>query len=289
MIIKVDHLGCVNMEYDHYYETNKRRWNELVEIHSRTEEYDLEGFIAGKTSLHQTELDALGDVDGKSLLHLQCHFGLDTLSWARLGAEVTGVDFSENAVELARGLAERLNIEAKFICSNIYKLPQTLTGLYDIVFTSYGVLCWLNDVKEWGKIISHYLKPGGVFLLVESHPLMWVFDDESPELKVRYSYWHSDEPLSWETDGSYADRNAVLTNKKSYEWTHSVGDILNSLINAGLTIQEIGEHPFSHWQIIPAANKMKNGTWRLPRDRLPLLWSVKAVKPDNESAHIRMR
>jgi len=153
-----------------YYDTNKARWNELVGLHAKSEEYDLEGFIAGRNSLHRVELDILGDIAGKSLLHLQCHFGLDTLSWARLGAKVTGVDFSESAIELARQIAARIGVDAEFICSNVYDLPEVHEGEYDIVFTSVGVLCWLQDIRGWGRIIARYLKPGGVFLLVESHP-----------------------------------------------------------------------------------------------------------------------
>jgi 2-polyprenyl-3-methyl-5-hydroxy-6-metoxy-1,4-benzoquinol methylase len=261
-----------------YYETNRRRWDELVDIHAKSDEYDLEGFLAGKNSLHGVEVEALGDVEGKSLLHLQCHFGLDTLSWARLGARVTGVDFSESAIELARRIAARIGVEAEFICSNVYDLPEVHEGEYDVVFTSYGVLCWLQDLQEWGRIISHYLKQGGVFLLVESHPFMWMFDDESEGLELKYSYWHSDEPQSWETEGTYADEDAKVTNKKTYEWQHTVGDILNSLIEAGLTIREIGEYPHLPWRYVQKAVKVDERYWRIPGDPLPQLWSVKAVK-----------
>ncbi|MCW4049894.1 MAG: class I SAM-dependent methyltransferase [Candidatus Bathyarchaeota archaeon] len=261
-----------------YYETNKRRWDELVGIHAKSVEYDLEGFIAGKNSLHQVEVDILGDVKGKKLLHLQCHFGLDTLSWARLGAKATGVDFSESAIELAREIARRVNVDAEFICSNVFDLPKVHEEKYDIVFTSYGVLCWLQDMEEWGRIISHFLKPGGTFLLVESHPFMWILDDESEELRIKYSYWHSDEPLSWEQDGTYADDDAKVKNKKSYEWQHTVSDVVNSLIKAGLNIQEIGEYPFLVWQYVKKAEKIDDEYWKIPGDPLPQAWSVKAVK-----------
>jgi SAM-dependent methyltransferase len=267
------------MTTEKYYETNKARWNELVDIHARSQEYDLEDFIAGKNSLHQPELDILGDVRGKSLLHLQCHFGLDTISWARLGAKVTGVDFSDTAIELAREIARRLGVEAEFICSNVYDLPKVLNGQYDIVFTSIGVLCWLHDINEWARIVARYLKPGGTFLLVESHPLMGVFDDESEELKIRYSYWHSDEPMSWETEGTYTDEDAKITNRRSYEWQHTVSDVLNSLIKAGLRVKEIREYPYLPWRYVKKAEKGLDGCWRIPGDPLPQMWSVEAVKP----------
>ena len=172
-----------------YYETNKKRWNELVGIHADSEEYDIDGFIAGKNSLQDIELRILGDVKGKSLLHLQYHFGMDTINWSRLGVKATGVDFSETAIELARELAKKTGMDTNFVCSNVYDLRNNLTGQFDIVFTSIGVLCWLQDVKEWARIIAHFLKPGGTFLLVESHPFMWVFDDEGEELSIKYKVY----------------------------------------------------------------------------------------------------
>ena len=268
----------VGSPLENYYETNRKRWDELVDIHAKSDEYDLDGFLAGNNSLHGVELEALGDVEGKSLLHLQCHFGLDTLSWARLGAKVTGVDFSESAIELARQIAARIGVEAEFICSNVYDLPEVHEGEYDIVFTSIGVLCWLQDIRGWGLIVARFLKQGGVFLLVESHPLMWVLDDEFEGLRIKYSYWHSDEPLSWEQDGTYADEDAKVTNKKSYEWQHTVGDVLNSLIEAGLRIKEVKEYPHLPWKYLECAERGLDGYWRIKGDRLPQMWSVEAVK-----------
>jgi SAM-dependent methyltransferase len=265
---------------DEYYETNKLRWNELVAIHAKSDEYDLDGFLAGNSSLHKVELDALGDVSGKSLLHLQCHFGLDSMSWARLGAKVTGVDFSETAIELARELANRIGIDVQFICSNIYDLLDIHRGEYDIIFTSFGVLCWLADITAWGKIIAHYLKPGGTFLLVESHPVFWVFDNDHPsKLEIKYPYWHNHEPYSWEAEGTYVDQDVTLKNTRTYEWNHTISDILNALIDAGLAIVRIDEFPHLPWKPIPFAHKNPEGEWHLEGDFLPLGWSVKATKP----------
>jgi len=265
---------------DVYYETNKRRWNELVKIHAQSAEYDLDGFLAGKTSLHRVELEALGNVAGKSLLHLQCHFGLDTISWSRLGAKATGVDFSETGIELARELAKRVGIDTQFICSNIYELPQILDAQFDIVFTSFGVLCWLADIKEWGRIVAHYLKPGATFLLVESHPTFWAFDNDHPtELRIKYSYWHNPKPYCWEAEGSYTDQELKLENTRCYEWNHTISDILNALIDAGLVITRVEEFPHLPWKPIPFAQKGKDGEWHLDGDLLPLSWLVKATKP----------
>lgn len=260
-----------------YYEANKARWNELVDIHAKSQEYDLNGFIAGKNSLHQPELHLLGDVTDKSLLHLQCHFGLDTISWARLGAKVTGVDFSDTAIELAREIARKTKTEAEFICSNVYDLPKVLDKKYDIVSTSIGVLCWLQDIDEWGRIVAHYLKPRGTFLLVESHPIMGIFDDESDELRIKYSYWHNDEPLSWDADGTYADETAKVQNKRSYEWQHTISDILNSLIKSGLCIDDVREYPTLPWKYVRKAVNDR-GEWSIEGDPLPQMWSVKATK-----------
>ncbi len=265
---------------DEYYEANKRRWNELVAIHAKSEEYDLEGFLAGKTSLHQVELDALGIVSGKSLLHLQCHFGLDTISWSRLGAKATGVDFSEKAIEFARELAQRVGADTRFICSNIYDLPKVHQSEYDIVFTSFGVLCWLADIKSWGQIIAHYLKPGGTFFIADSHPFFWIFDIDHPsELKIKYSYWYSDEPLSYDADGTYVDTDIKLTNTRGYEWAHTVSDVLNALIQAGLLITEVKEFPNLPWKPVQFAERNQDGEWHIEGDLLPLCWSVKATKP----------
>ena len=250
----------------------------MVDIHAKSKEYDLENFIAGKNSLHRVELEKLRDVKDKRILHLQCHFGLDTISLARLGAKVTGVDFSETAIELAREIAKRVGVDAEFVCSNVYDLPKVHDGKYDIVFTSYGVLCWLQDLDEWARIIARYLKPCGVFLLVESHPFMWVFDDKSEKLCQTYSYWHNDEPLGWEEEGTYADETAKVINKKSYEWQHTVSEVLNALIKAGLTIDEVGEYPDLVWAYTPASKRVDDEYFKIPGDPLPQCWSVQASK-----------
>ena len=265
-----------------FYETNRKRWNELVDIHEKTSRYNVEGFKEGHCSLKKPELDALPNVRGKTLLHLQCHFGLDTLSWARRGAEVTGVDFSESAIHLARSIAEELQIPSTFVSSNIYDLLERLLGSYDVVFTSYGVLNWLHDLKRWAEIIEHYLKPGGTFFISEFHPFAWVLDDGHPsELKVKYSYWHTEKPQLYRPVGSYADRNAVVENKDSYEWAHPISDIINSLNHAGLKIEEIKEYPYCVDPLFHFMQKDSEGNFRfINKDyQIPLMFSVKAKKP----------
>ena len=177
-----------------------------------------------------------GDVSGKSMLHLQCHFGLDSMGWARLGAKVTGVDFSDKSIALAQEINAELGLDCEFVQSDIMELPDNLSGQFDIVFTSYGVLMWLPDIKRWGEVVAQYLKPGGTFYIIEYHPFAMVFDNDSekPELKAAYPYFHSPEPIRFEADGSYAQPDAKFEGSEQFEWAHSLGDIVNALIEQGL-------------------------------------------------------
>lgn len=268
---------------DEYLEANRARWNELAPIHAAGEFYKVAEFKQGKSKLHPIELDEMGDVQGKSLLHLQCHFGMDTLSWARLGATVTGIDFSEAAIAIARELAAEVGINARFVQSSVYELPEKLDGQFDIVFTSWGVLGWLPDLKPWGRVIAHFLRPGGTFYIAECHPVAWIFDDAKgvTDLRVRYPYFHSDEPLLIEEDGSYADKSAQITNKREYSWVHSISDILGALIDAGLHIEFFHEHDSLSWQLFPFMTEDERGMWRMERhaESIPLSFSIKATKP----------
>ena len=266
-----------------YFETNLKRWNELVDINVKSKCYDLEGFKSGKTSLLSVELEEVGDVNGKSLLHLQCHFGKDTLSWARLGAHVTGVDFSTRAIELAQQLSTEISIEATFIQSDIYELDQVSLeqNSFDIVFTSNGAIYWLPNLKKWAQLISSYLKPNGFFYILDSHPTGNIFDDEcEDDLIVRYPYFHQTQPLEFDEEGSYADEGAKLANTKEYGWVHDMGSIVNSLIEAGLQIDFIHEFPFVAWKMLPFLEEKQDGWWYLPETYLqvPLTFSLKATK-----------
>ncbi len=265
---------------DKYIRANRDLWNEITPIHAQSKFYDVEGFKNGRSSmLYPIEREEMGDVSEKSLLHLQCHFGMDTLSLARLGAKVTGVDFSDKAVDLARSLAKELSIEASFICSDIYKLSDVLDEKFDIVYTSGGVLCWLPDLKQWAEIISHFLKPGGFFYILEGHPFSCVFDDSPDATKpeVKYSYFHTLEPAKWDPEGDYADPDAVVTHG-SYEWTHNMGDIINSLITAGLRIEFLHEFPMIFFKCYPFMEQDDNGFWRVKGDKIPLIFTLKATK-----------
>lgn len=260
-----------------FFETNRGLWNGYTRINAGSEFYDLAGFKAGKTSLQPIELDELGDVSGKSLLHLQCHFGLDTMSWTRKGARVTGVDLSDEAISLARSLSEELGIEAEFINSNIYDLPDVLQGQFDIVFTSYGALCWLSDVDRWAKVVGRFLKPGGVFYMVEFHPFIGILDDEGND--IERSYFYNATPMTYEAQGNYADWDADFRHR-AYEWQHPISEVVSALISAGLELEFLREFPYSPYACDPFTEELEPGKYALKGrpDTIPLLYSIRATK-----------
>lgn len=263
----------------YYVDVNRALWDGWAEIHFASPFYDVEGFKQGHSTLGQYELAGVGNVAGKTLLHLQCHFGLDTLSWVRLGAQVTGVDFSPKAISMARSLSTELNIPATFVESNIYDLPDVLHEQYDIIFASYGALLWLSDLMSWGEIICRYLKKGGSFFIIDAHPMIWIFNNEtSSGLQVKHSYFHSPHPLTFNTP-NYA---APSTDKTyiQYCWIHSVSDIINSLTAQNLCIQYFREHPTITWQAFPFLVKDSDGYFILPDSmpQIPLTFSLKAKR-----------
>ncbi len=264
-------------------EANRRHWDEIVPIHVESQFYDVASFKEGQSKLKPVELEELGDVRGKSLLHLQCHFGLDTLSWAREGAIVTGVDFSGQAIDAARALAAETGIDARFVEADIYELPERLEEQFDIVFTSYGVLCWLPDIGRWSRVAAHFVRPGGTFYIVEFHPFAGVFDDapEVTDLHVRYPYFPSGEPLRFEEDGTYADRSAKVEHRVKYDWPHTLGEVVTALIEAGLVIDFVHEFPFTTDVFCPFMEEKGDGSVRLKKHdgSVPLLFSIKATKP----------
>jgi len=211
---------------------------------------------------------------------------MDTLSWAREGAVVTGVDFSERGIEFARSLAAELGIEATFVHSDLYELPTVLEGQFDVVYTSRGVLYWLPDMAGWGQVIGHFLKPGGVFYVTDAHPFLMVLDDEldAPYLRLRYPYWTREEPLEFENIGSYADRTQPVTVPKEFGWNHSLGEMVTAVADAGLRIEFLHEFDFIEWPMEPLTVETEDGKSRLAPGKygpgeLPLFFSLRATKP----------
>jgi len=269
---------------DEHLEANRKHWDEVVPIHVESEFYRVREFREGRSKLKPVELSEVGDVRGKTLLHLQCHFGLDTLSWARHeGAIVTGADFSEPAIDAARTLAAECGIDARFVVSEIDSLPGRLGGQFDVVFTSYGVLCWLPDLARWAAVAAHFVKPGGFFYIAEFHPVSMIFDDaaDADDLRVKYPYFPGAEPLRFDDAGDYTDRSAPLLNRTTYEFLHPVSEVVTALVDAGLRIDFLHEFPFSTYQFLPITRALPGGTVRLTKHdgSVPLLYSVKASKP----------
>jgi len=267
------------MKTEDYLDYNKKFWNERVSFHKESEFYGLENFKLGKNKLHSLERGELGEVKGKSILHLQCHFGMDTLSLARLGADVIGVDFSDEAIKEAKALNDELGLNAEFILSDVYSLPKSLDKKFDIVFTSYGVLTWLPDLDMWGKVVNHFLKDDGFFYIVEIHPASLLFEDRKgiKKLSVKYPYFRKTKPLEFDGTGSYAEPKAKTKNNKVYEWLYSLMEVFSSLLNAGLSIEFFHEFPFTVYPQFPFMKRGKDGYWKT-EEEIPLLFSIKAVK-----------
>ncbi|KAB1188083.1 MULTISPECIES: bifunctional 2-polyprenyl-6-hydroxyphenol methylase/3-demethylubiquinol 3-O-methyltransferase UbiG [Haloferax] len=269
---------------DDFRSTNRDHWDELADLHPSTPLYDVDGFLDGESSLMDLERDELGSVEGKSLLHLQCHFGMDTLSWAREGATVTGIDFSPKAIEMARELRDEAGIDAgqaRFVESDVYELPENLDGEFDIVFTSYGAITWLSDIGRWAEIIDHFLTPGGTFYIAEVHPVVGAVSETNGEFaKFEYPYF-SDEVHRFESDEGYASDDKIEHGTTFY-WAHTTGDILNALITAGLDIEFVHEFPKICYERFPNLVEGDDGWWRFPTGKpdIPMTLSIRATKRD---------
>jgi 2-polyprenyl-3-methyl-5-hydroxy-6-metoxy-1,4-benzoquinol methylase len=263
-------------DYSRYFDANKTLWNERTRIHKDSSFYNLDGFRSGKTSLNQVELNEVGDVKGKSLLHLQCHFGLDTLSWSRMGAKCTGVDLSDEAIRTAHELNEEQQLDAKFICCNLYDLKNQLHDTFDIVFTSYGTITWLPELDPWAATISHFLKPGGLFFMAEFHPVLWMFDNQFE--KIQYAY-HNAGVIQEENTGTYADKDAAIK-EKEYSWNHSLEEIFMALLKNGLTIQSFRELTYSPYHCFKKMVKGDDGFYRIAgmEDKIPMMYTLQAIK-----------
>ena len=260
-----------------YFEANRQLWNAKTAVHTKSDFYALEAFKKGKSSLNSIEIEALGDVKDKSILHLQCHFGQDTLSFQRMGAHCTGIDLSDEAITYAKNLNQELNLDANFVCSNVYDLDKNLNGKFDIVFTSYGVVGWLPNLSRWAQIISKFLKENGTFYMVEFHPMVWMYNHEFTE--IEYSYFNTRKPIVEELEGTYADRNADIK-KKEYTWNHSLSEVVNALLNEGLKIQSLDEFPFSAYDIFPDLEQDADGYWRMKKypEMIPMMYAIAATK-----------
>jgi SAM-dependent methyltransferase len=260
-----------------YFDTNRKLWDAKTDIHVDSTFYDMKSFIKGATSLRKIELEELPDVNGKSLLHLQCHFGQDTLSLERLGAHCTGVDLSPNAINKAKEIRDQLNLKSKFICCNVYDTDKHINDSFDIVFTSYGTIIWLPDLNLWAAQIAKRLSKGGTFFMTEFHPVLYLFDWEKD--KIAYDYFNSGEPIMEEEQGTYADTNAPIQ-MKEYFWQHSLADLFQALLNNGMEITLFKEYDYSPYMIFDNCYERAEHEYifRHTGTSLPHVYTLKAVK-----------
>ena len=275
-------------DYSDYFAANKHLWNQRTAVHKDSSFYNLAGFKAGENVLTPIELKEVGDVKGKKMLHLQCHFGMDSLNWARMGADVTGVDLSDEAIKEAKQLNDELGLKAKFICANVYDLHPEVAeskappaegfgeAAFDIVFTSYGTIGWLPDLDKWAEIINYYLKPSGIFYMADFHPVVWMFNDDFT--RIEYAY-ENREMIVTENDGTYTDRNADIK-EKEYGWNHSTSELLNALINQGLEIKHFNEFMYSPYSNFANSVETSTGQWQIKgmEGKMPMVYSIRAVK-----------
>ncbi|WP_242204805.1 class I SAM-dependent methyltransferase [Aestuariivivens insulae] len=263
-------------ENDKYFKVNKDTWNKKVKAHANSNMYDLKGFKKGKSSLMPYELEALGNVKGKTLLHLQCHFGQDTLSWSRMGAKCTGVDLSDEGIKLAKELNAELGLDAQFVCCNVLETSKYIRETFDVVFTSYGVIGWLPDLEPWGKLIAEKLNKGGVFFMAEFHPIVWMFDYLEDKPIMKYGYMQ-DAVIYEEYAGTYANQNAKMISKE-YGWNHGLGEVVSALTQAGLHIEYLKEFNESPYNVLPNLIETESGLY-VSKDKLyPLIFTIKATK-----------
>lgn len=253
---------------------NRHQWNRRTDAHYRHPDYRVAEFLEGQSTLHDLELREVGEVKGKSLLHLQCHFGLDTLSWARLGARVTGIDLSDRSIEMAEQLRLKSGLAGCFLRTDLYDLPEHLDELFDIVFASYGVLWWMSDIVRWGRVAARYVKPGGFLYLAEIHPALHMLDADK---KVIEPYFHQGAERYF-NEHDYCDADLIIEEEVGWRWT--LGDVVNALIKAGLTIEFLHEHPFCVDRRWPNFVRNADGWYYYPdlKKDVPMAFSVKAFK-----------
>jgi len=275
---------------DRFSADNLANWNDRVPIHAGPNGYGIEAFVSDPTRVTEVvDFDTayLGDVAGLTLIHPQCHIGTDTLSWAKLGASVTGVDFSSTALEVARTMAAELDVGATFVESDLYAIPDAITEQFDIVYTGVGAINWLPDIDCWAKVMADLTKPGGRFYIREGHPVLWSLDAERDDdlLVISLPYFETDEPSTWHDAQTYLGEGTV-EHSTFHDWNHGLGEVINALIKAGLRIDLVEEHRFLEWEGIPMM--VRTGSrFEMPahlRDRVPLMYSILATKPLSHEA-----
>lgn len=262
---------------------NRANWDDRVPIHVASRFYDVEGWLAARPGPRPREIEALGDVAGLDLVHLQCHFGLDTLAFATAAARVTGVNFSPAAITEARSLAERAGLvdRARFVEADVLRASEALApDTYDIVYVSLGALCWLPSVGQWAGEVAALLRPGGRLYLHDGHPLAWALADD--ELRVEHTYFEEAEPFVDDVEVTYTDGEGRVAHRRAHEWNHSIGEIVSAVLEVGLQLDELTEHDWTIWPRFPWLVETADHRWEAPagRPRVPLTFTLLASRPN---------
>jgi SAM-dependent methyltransferase len=273
------------MAFTDYFKQNRLNWDDRAAIHYKDEAggYRVAAFLAGEDNLHPIEDREIGDVNGLRIAHLQCHFGLDTLSLARRGASCVGLDFSPVAIGHARELQAKTRLDAKFIEGNVCDARTLIDGHFDMVYVTWGAINWLPDIGAWAYLAASLLKPGGALYLLEGHPSLMTLDEKTPDLRPAYDWRNpSDKPLTMAEELTYTGDTAKIAHPVTHEWNHPLSDIVNAVIGAGMRLECLNEHEELAWQFAPimVAKEGKRRMWVLPGGfpRLPLAFSLRAVK-----------
>ena len=281
-----------------HFADNRANWDDRAALHEACG-YGIAELLASPVALTKdvaADLGRLGDLTGLDVIHLQCHLGLDTISLARLGARrVVGLDLSPRSLERARDLARRAGARIELVESNVYAARGAVTGDFDLVYTTLGVLCWLPDVGAWARVVARLLRPGGRLVLRDDHPVfMAVGDDASHGLTLHEPYFQQDEPMTWQDEGSYVEAPAdaaPIAHTRNHQWNHAVGEILTALLEAGLVLEEVGETRVSAWRRWPELMEPCEGGYRFAdpalREMLPLQLVVVARRPGADPTTLR--
>jgi SAM-dependent methyltransferase len=270
-----------------YYDVNRANWDERAPAHAASPYYSFERFVEDASYLSDVvrfDLPRLGDVSGIRGVHLQCHIGTDTLSLARLGAQMTGLDVSSASLAQARELSRRAGPEVEYVEAELYDAVSVLGArAFDLVFTGIGALCWLPSISRWAQVVANLLAPGGRLFIREGHPVLWSVEYERPDqlLVLAYPYFEQAEPQVWNEPGTYVETDAEFEHNTTHEWNHGLGEIVTAVLDAGMELTMLVEHDSVPWE--PLAGQMvkdDQGEWRLAerRDRLPLSYTLQAVK-----------
>jgi SAM-dependent methyltransferase len=270
-----------------YREVNRASWDERAPAHAASPGYEVDRFAADPSFLSKVvrfDLPLLGDIAGLRGVHLQCHIGTDTISLARLGAHMTGLDFSPAALEQARLIAGRAGADVGFVAADVYDAADVLgEGEFDLVFTGIGALCWLPDIRRWAQVAARLLRPGGRLFLREGHPMLWALADSRPDglLVVEHPYFEQAEPMVFDDPGTYVETDVNFTQNLTHEWNHGLGEIITALMDAGLRLTGFTEHDSAPWEALPGQMTVdEDGEWRLTEhpERVACTYTLRAVR-----------